>query len=252
MKYILTENKLKDLLNSLLYNIRIRIVYDGKDMVYPNGKPIFNNSPQMWDRYLRHFNNPFIVIIHDGEYFVAQKQSGNEWLIQNDIQGLLNERQLIEILGLNKFGINLDSLIYLKMKNESQNIQENKNQNNLTKFVYKKGVFEASQMVGSYSNLLKRIAPNEIPIEMKAEAIVDYLDSNSDGYGLGFGEIGIDPILWKETVEEIHQIEYLGRSGVIVQVWGEPDYQTDVGEYGIPYDALPHEILDEILTTIIS
>ena len=130
--------------------------------------------------------------------------------------------------------------------------EENNSANKLTKFLYKKGVFEASQMVGSYSNLLKRIAPNEIPIEMKAEAIVDYLDSNSDGYGLGFGEIGIDPILWKETRDEIHQIEYLGRSGVIVQVWGGYNYDTDIGEYGIPYDALPHEILDEILQTIMS
>lgn len=130
--------------------------------------------------------------------------------------------------------------------------EENENANKLTKFVYKKGVFEASRMVGSYSNLLKRITPNEIPIEMKAEAIVDYLDHNSDGYGVGFGEIGIDPILWKETKDEIHQIEYLGRSGVIVQVWGGYNYDTDIGEYGIPYDALPHEILDEILSTITS
>jgi hypothetical protein len=107
-------------------------------------------------------------------------------------------------------------------------------------------------LVGGYSDLLKRIAPNEIPIEMKGEAIVGYLDQNSDGYGLGFSEIGIDPILWKETRDEIHQIEYLGRSGVIVQVWGGYNYDTDIGEYGIPYDALPHEILDEILTTITS
>lgn len=130
--------------------------------------------------------------------------------------------------------------------------EENNRSDKLLNIVYRKGVLEATMLFGSYSDLLKRIAPNEIPIEMKAEAIVDYLDGNSDGFGLGFSEIGIDPILWKETVEEIHQIEYLGRSGVIVQVWGEPDYQTDVGEYGIPYEALPHEILDEILTTITS
>ena len=50
MKYILTENKLVNLFKSKLNDIRVRIVYDGKDMVYPNGKPIFNKNLCMSNR----------------------------------------------------------------------------------------------------------------------------------------------------------------------------------------------------------
>jgi hypothetical protein len=130
--------------------------------------------------------------------------------------------------------------------------EENERENKLMKIVYKKGVLDATMLVGDYQRLLNMISPNEIPIEMKADAIKDYLERNSDGYGLGTHEIGLDPILWKETYDEIHQIEYLGNSGVIVQVWGGHNYSTDIGEYGISYEALPHEILDDIIFTITS
>jgi hypothetical protein len=131
-------------------------------------------------------------------------------------------------------------------------LKEDENSNKLMEIIYKLGVYGATSLVGDYQTLLNMISPNEIPIEMKGDAIVYYLDRSSDGYGLGFSEIGIDPILWKETSDEIHQIEYLGNSGVIVQVWGGYKYDTNIGEYGIPYEALPHQILDEILMTVTS
>jgi hypothetical protein len=266
MKYIITENKIQKFLSNILDSINIRVVTDGKEMVFPSGKYILQQPPRMWNEYIKQFG-PIYVMKYNGVYYVVQYQT-DRWMISDESGYIISENDFIESLGIRKFGINLEILIELKTKNELdyQNIRETKNSdidvsilkeendisNKLMKIVYKKGVLDATMLVGDYQRLLNMISPNEIPIEMKADAIKDYLERNSDGYGLGTHEIGLDPILWKETYDEIHQIEYLGNSGVIVQVWGGHNYSTDIGEYGISYEALPHEILNEILFMITS
>ena len=50
-----------------------------------------------------------------------------------------------------------------------------------------------------------------------------------------YNELGIEPILWRENRDEIHQIEYFSGLGCVVQVWGGYNYNTDEGEYNIKY-----------------
>jgi len=50
-----------------------------------------------------------------------------------------------------------------------------------------------------------------------------------------YNELGIQPILWRENRDEIHQIEYFSGLGCVVQVWGGYNYNTDEGEYNIKY-----------------
>jgi len=50
-----------------------------------------------------------------------------------------------------------------------------------------------------------------------------------------YNELGIQPILWRENRDEIHQIEYFSGLGCVVQVWEGYNYNTDGGEYNIKY-----------------
>ena len=58
------------------------------------------------------------------------------------------------------------------------------------------------------------------------------------GEPLQYDELGIEPILWRETQDEIHQIEFFSDKRVTVQVWGGYNYDTDEGEYHLPYERL--------------
>ena len=262
MKYIITENNIREIIKKKLGRIDIFVARSGSEVVeigkLLGSRFLSKSEPSLWNQYIEYNEgNPFYIIKKDEKVFISQLQKNTGHMISDDRERIYSVSKLMDELGLENFGWDFDTFIniYFSLKKkDSENITESEDSraNKLTKVVYKKGVFDAVKLVGDYQTLLNMILPNEIPIEMKGEAIVDYLDRDSDGYGVGFSEIGIDPILWKETRDEIHQIEYLGRSGVIVQVWGGYNYDTDIGEYGIPYEALPHKILDEILITITS
>jgi hypothetical protein len=60
---------------------------------------------------------------------------------------------------------------------------------------------------------------------------------------MGYTELGIQPILWRETQDEIHQIEFFSNTRVTVQVWGGYNYDTDEGGYYLPYERLDKDQL---------
>jgi hypothetical protein len=62
-----------------------------------------------------------------------------------------------------------------------------------------------------------------------------------------YNELGIEPILWRENRDEIHQIEYFSGLGCVVQVWGGYNYNTDEGEYNIKYYSMNKDQLTLIL-----
>ena len=64
---------------------------------------------------------------------------------------------------------------------------------------------------------------------------------------LQYNELGIEPILWRENRDEIHQIEYFSGLGCVVQVWGGYNYNTDEGEYNIKYYSMNKDQLTLIL-----
>jgi hypothetical protein len=59
-----------------------------------------------------------------------------------------------------------------------------------------------------------------------------------------------EPIHLEEEDDEIHQIEYLGTTRAIVQIWGGYEYESDKGEYGVYYENLPDDVIDEIFEII--
>ena len=67
------------------------------------------------------------------------------------------------------------------------------------------------------------------------------------GGALQYNELGIEPILWRETQDEIHQIEFFSDKRVTVQVWEGYNYDTDGGEYHLPYERLNKDELTLIL-----
>ena len=67
------------------------------------------------------------------------------------------------------------------------------------------------------------------------------------GGPMGYTELGIQPILWRETQDEIHQMEYFAGNRVIIQVWEGYNYDTDGGEYRVPYEMLNKDQLMLIL-----
>ena len=62
-----------------------------------------------------------------------------------------------------------------------------------------------------------------------------------------YNELGIEPIIWRENRDEIHQIEYFSILGCLVQVWGGYNYNTDEGDYNIKYYSMNKDQLTLIL-----
>jgi hypothetical protein len=67
------------------------------------------------------------------------------------------------------------------------------------------------------------------------------------GGPLQYNELGIQPILWRETQDEIHQIEFFSDKRVTVQVWEGYNYNTDGGQYYLQYERLNKDQLTLIL-----
>jgi len=83
---------------------------------------------------------------------------------------------------------------------------------------------------------------------MTEDEIIESIQKCVDIVGpLQYNELGVEPILWRETRDEIHQIEYFSGLGCIVQVWGGYNYTTDEGEYNIRYHSMPKMPLMTIL-----
>ena len=58
-----------------------------------------------------------------------------------------------------------------------------------------------------------------------------------------YDELGIQPILWRETRDEIHQLEYFSGTRAVAQVWEGYNYDTDGGEYHVSYERLDKDQL---------
>lgn len=62
-----------------------------------------------------------------------------------------------------------------------------------------------------------------------------------------YNELGIQPILWRETRDEIHLLEYFSGTRAVVQVWEGYNYDTDGGEYQVFYHSMNKDQLMLIL-----
>jgi hypothetical protein len=127
--------------------------------------------------------------------------------------------------------------------------------NNATKSIIelidKEGIITASKFVSGYHNLKELLGDYEIPKQLKINTIKNYIDTKTHG-GIHLGELDEEPIPYFENQSGYHQIEYLGYSNAIINVWGGYENQIDNGEYSVRYDKLTSKSLDDILDMIIN
>lgn len=122
-------------------------------------------------------------------------------------------------------------------------------QDKIMNLVNKYGIIGAIKIVGTYDDLRELLKGKEfLTRENMIEVIIQVTQEVG---GLGVNEIGLEPIVIKEPNIEIHQIEYFGTYGVIVQVWGGYKMETDEGEYRMSYDGLDTIHLYEITDAMI-
>lgn len=81
--------------------------------------------------------------------------------------------------------------------------------------------------------------------------MIDFIKEIIEIYG-GFGptEIGRDPIFYGKTSDEYKEIDLFLRKGVIIKVW-DIDFQKIEGEFGLPYENLPENIIKEIFDMVV-
>ena len=128
-------------------------------------------------------------------------------------------------------------------------ISENDRDKTIRNMIDKMGVVDSIKMVGNYYLIepyLKEIDKVNY-IKEKVSQLCDKIGGNS----FGLVEIDEEPIHFTEEDGEIHQIEYLGRKQVYVDV-----YDEDMGylnwDYNIKYESLPSQILNELVEILIN
>lgn len=128
-------------------------------------------------------------------------------------------------------------------------ISENDRDKTIRNMIDKMGVVDSIKMVGNYYLIepyLKEIDKVNY-VKEKVSQLCDKIGGNN----FGLVEIDEEPIHFTEEDGEIHQIEYLGRKQVYVDV-----YDEDMGylnwDYNIKYESLPSQILNELIEILIN
>jgi hypothetical protein len=121
----------------------------------------------------------------------------------------------------------------------------------LIELINKEGLTTASKFASGYDNLKTLLGDYEIPKDIKIATIREYIDTKTDG-GVHLSELNEDPIPYHEDDNGYHQIEYLGYSNAIINVYGGYENQIDKGEYQVYYDKLTSKTLDDIIDMLIN
>jgi len=110
------------------------------------------------------------------------------------------------------------------------------------------GVSDAIKYFGNYYT----IEPYLKEVD-KVNFIKEKVGELSEEFGGGFGlvEINEEPIHISEQDGELRQIEYLGKNRAMVDVYDE-DMGTHLGDYNIPYESLPSQIIEELVEILLN
>lgn len=110
------------------------------------------------------------------------------------------------------------------------------------------GVSDAIKYFGNYY----KVEPYLKEID-KVNFIKEKVGDLSEEFGGGFGLVEIDeePIHISEQDGELRQIEYLGKNRAMVDVYDE-DMGTHLGDYNIPYESLPSQIIEELVEILLN
>ena len=121
----------------------------------------------------------------------------------------------------------------------------------IIKLIDTEGILKAIDVVGDFDTLKELLGNYEIPRQLKIDTIKEFMSQRA-ATGFHLGEYDEEPIPYFENNDGYHQIEYLGPSKAIINVWGGYNGQTDLGEYGVSYGDLPEKSLDDIIEMLIN
>ena len=111
------------------------------------------------------------------------------------------------------------------------------------------GVSDAIKYFGNYYTIEPYL--KEIDKVNYVKEKVSQLADEFGGAGFGLAEINEEPIHLSERDGELRQIEYLGKNRAMVDVYDE-DMGSHMGDYNIPYESLPGQILNELIEILIN
>ena len=113
----------------------------------------------------------------------------------------------------------------------------------IIRLINTEGIFKASEIVGGYDSLKELLGDYEIPKQLKIDTIKNYIDNG----GIHLGELDEEPIFYYKDNDGYHNIDYLGYSNAIINVWGGHENLRDMGGYSVRYDKLTSKTLDDIV-----
>jgi hypothetical protein len=110
------------------------------------------------------------------------------------------------------------------------------------------GIMNTIKMVGNYYAIepyLKEVDKVNFIKEKVAKLCEEF------GGGVGLIEIDEEPIHYDEGENEIEQIEYLGKNGVVVDVY-DIDMDGHMGNFNVKYENLPSQIIEELVEILLN
>jgi hypothetical protein len=125
--------------------------------------------------------------------------------------------------------------------------EDNKN-NVIRKMIDDIGIMNTIKMTGNYYAIepyLKEVDKVNFIKEKVAKLCEEF------GGGVGLIEIDEEPIHYDEGENEIEQIEYLGKNGVVVDVY-DIDMDGHMGNFNVKYENLPSQIIEELVEILLN
>ena len=234
IKNILMEESKRDL-TSVIQTLLDGFVDDHKDILckvevtHPNKR--IKLPQHMYDH--EHYAVHFYLIAHKGGYSATRAQFMDN--VMNEMWDLVYNYTGQKLDMFNKYVNSCDDII-----------KENKD-NSIPNMIKTLGISDAIKYFGNYYTIepyLKEIDK----VNFIKEKIIEI---NDDGSGFALYEINEEPIHISEQDGELRQIEYLGKNRAMVDVYDE-DMGTHLGDYNIPYESLPSQIIEELVEILLN
>ena len=118
MRIIITESKLKNLINNILgYDLsdRIEMITNWMELSYA-GRTVFRDDRETFRFYLNHFGPFFEFSVgsnkHSNKYYVQYRGKENGWFIsEQGSNRMLDEYDFLSVLGISSLGVKLNKII---------------------------------------------------------------------------------------------------------------------------------------------
>jgi hypothetical protein len=151
-------------------------------------------------------------------------------------------------LGLNTKKAHFNVYFVIPEEDITINESDDKHKNKLSNLIDKIGLLSTSQMTGIYPNkLISMVGESKLTNKVMINFIQDVMKEIG---GFGLIEYDEDPILYGSNENEVREINFLGMSSVIVDVYNY-DLTKHLGEFRVSYLNLTDDIIEKIYNVVI-